>query len=294
MRRLLFMLLVFAALAGNAYAAPPSLVSVGHQSRHPTATWTLPPGVQARVIEIATSTQAATDGSFFNENVKAFDTLEPTQTSWVSGYQLDPGTYYVHVAGLDEPCFYADQCPVREYSQVMTLVIPAATAPKEPVTPKQPAAPKVRKALALSAARLTGSYHVTVRTTASRNIDRKPGSKDTGSWQLTPLCSSGVCSVRLHFHFGLLGSNSLTMRLLRSGATYQGTGTASLSQCSMTDVSGKLSVRLRVAHGAWIGNSWRATKVTGTYRWEFPTVTVGIFRCAAGWMNASVVGTLEQ
>ena len=83
------------------------------------------------------------------------------------------------------------------------------------------------------------------------------------------------------------------MRLVRSGAVYKGTATASLSQCSMTDVSGRLNVRLKVVTGAWIGNSWRATKVTGTYRWEFPPVTVGIFRCAAGWLNASVSGTLE-
>ena len=291
MRRLLFVLLVFAACAGNAYAAPPTLVSVGHQSQHPTATWTLPPGVQAKVIEVATSTQTASDGYFFKENVKAFETLEPTQTSWLYGSRLDPGTYYVHVAGIDEPCFSASQCPVREFSQVLTLIIPAAATPADPATPATPAQP-ARKALALSAARLTGAYHVTLRTTASSNIDRKPGSKESGTWQLTPLCSSGPCAVRLHYHFGLLGSSSLTMRLVRSGSVYTGTGTAKLSKCSMTSVSGRLSVRVKVVKGAWIGKSWRATKITGTYRWEFPSATVGIFRCPAGWLNASMVGTL--
>jgi hypothetical protein len=98
-------------LPSAANAAPPILISVGHKKRHPTAEWTLPPGVQARVIELATTPETSTDGYFFDENVDALDTLEPTQTRWVYNSQLDPGTYYVHVAGIDEPCYYADLCP---------------------------------------------------------------------------------------------------------------------------------------------------------------------------------------
>jgi hypothetical protein len=113
----------FAAIAPTAFAAAPVLTSVGSVSRHPTATWTLPPGVQAKVAEVATSPATGSDGYFFNENVKAFDVLTDTQTSWTDTFQLDPGTYYVHIAGLDEPCFLAGKCPVREFSQVMTLEI---------------------------------------------------------------------------------------------------------------------------------------------------------------------------
>jgi hypothetical protein len=113
----------FAAIAPTAFAAPPVLASVGSVSRHPTATWTLPPGVQAKVAEVATSPATGSDGYFFFENVKAFDVLTDTQTSWTDTFQLDPGTYYVHIAGLDEPCFLAGKCPVREFSQVMTLEI---------------------------------------------------------------------------------------------------------------------------------------------------------------------------
>ena len=115
--------------ASPAAAAPPVLVSVSDVNRHPAATWTLPPGVTSRVAEVATSPATSTDGYFFSENVKAFDVLQPTQTNWVYNSQLDPGTYYVHIGGLDEPCYYAGQCPVREFTQVATLVIEAPPPP---------------------------------------------------------------------------------------------------------------------------------------------------------------------
>ena len=98
-----------AAHASSALAQPPTLLTVGQTDRHPTATWALPPGVIARVVEVATSTSSGSDGYFFSENVKAFSTLSETQTSWTYGFQLDPGTYYVHVGGYDQPCL---PCPV--------------------------------------------------------------------------------------------------------------------------------------------------------------------------------------
>src|SRR5215218_3388472 len=108
MRRDLLALAVAATalvFVSPAVAAPPVLTSVSHVNRHPAATWTLPPGVQSRVAEVATSPATSTDGYFFSENVKAFDTLEDAQTNWVYNSQLDPGLYYVHIGGIDEPCF---------------------------------------------------------------------------------------------------------------------------------------------------------------------------------------------
>lgn len=134
-RAVLLALVGGAALAfvSPALAAPPVLTSVSHIDRHPAASWTLPPGVTSQVAEVATSPATSTDGYFFSENVKAFDTLEETQTNWVYNYQLDTGLYYVHIGGLDEPCFFAGLCPVREWSQVMTLEIP-----KPPPPPPRP------------------------------------------------------------------------------------------------------------------------------------------------------------
>jgi hypothetical protein len=101
-----------------------------------TAQWSLPPGVEAAVLEAATGPQTSSDGYFFFENVQEFEVLEDTQTSYVGNYQLEPGTYYVHVAGFDESCL---PCPVREFSAMATVTIPSSQP--APVVPPPPAAP---------------------------------------------------------------------------------------------------------------------------------------------------------
>jgi hypothetical protein len=120
---LAFCALVAGLVVGLAAAAPPSLLTVGHTRGHPSATWTLPPGVEAQVLEIATEPTLASDGYFFAESRVVFDLLEPGQTSFLSDTALRAGTYYVHVSGFDRTCFYADQCPVREWSQTAPLAI---------------------------------------------------------------------------------------------------------------------------------------------------------------------------
>jgi hypothetical protein len=138
-RRLAAALVVVGAasvFASPAVAAPPVLTSVRHIDRHPAATWTLPPGVKSQIAEVATSPATSTDGYFFRENVKAFDLLEGAQTNWVYNLQLDPGVYYLHVAGLDEPCFFAGLCPIREFTQTATLMIEAPPPPPPPPAPR--------------------------------------------------------------------------------------------------------------------------------------------------------------
>jgi hypothetical protein len=132
--------------APTAQATAPTLVSVGQTSGHITATWSLAAGQEARVIEAATSPATGSDGYFFFENVKTFSTLTPTQTTYTDTYQNDPGVYYVHLASMDPDCL---PCPVREWSNVMTVTIPApappptslppATATPTPIPPPTPA-----------------------------------------------------------------------------------------------------------------------------------------------------------
>ena len=103
-----------------ALAAPPTLLSVGHVKRHPTATWVLAPGSEAAVVEVATSPETGSDGYFFTENVEAFEVPQATETTWLDSSALKPSTYYVHVASFTPSCL---ECPVREWSQILTLVI---------------------------------------------------------------------------------------------------------------------------------------------------------------------------
>src|SRR5687768_2198781 len=127
-RRPLAVVVVTAALVvpTTALAAPPTLVSVGHVEQRPTARWTLPTGVESQLIEIATDPALNPDGAFAGDHLVLFDLLEASQTSWRSSdHRLRTGvTYYVHMNAIDWPCFFVFACPVREWSNVLTLRIP--------------------------------------------------------------------------------------------------------------------------------------------------------------------------
>jgi len=129
-RRPLAVVVVTAALVvpTTALAAPPTLVSVGHVEQRPTARWTLPTGVESQLIEIATDPALNPDGAFAGDHLVLFDLLEASQTSWRSSdHRLRTGvTYYVHMNAIDWPCFFVFACPVREWSNVLTLTIPNA------------------------------------------------------------------------------------------------------------------------------------------------------------------------
>jgi hypothetical protein len=127
-KRLLVVVTVAGALVvpTAALAAPPTLVRVGHVKQHLTATWTLPPGVESQLIEIATDPALSTDGAFLGESLVHFDLVEARQTSYTSSKRLlkTGVTYYVHMNAIDWPCFFVFACPVREWSNVLTLRIP--------------------------------------------------------------------------------------------------------------------------------------------------------------------------
>jgi len=119
----------------SAAAAPPTLTAVGQTQRHLTAMWSLAPAGESTVIEAATSPNTGSDGYFFTENVVVFDTLESLQTSYLSTSQVDPGTYYVHVASFDPDCL---PCPIREWSNILTVTIPPDPPPPPPLDTTAP------------------------------------------------------------------------------------------------------------------------------------------------------------
>ena len=137
----------FLAATGSSSAAPPQLLSVGQTDGHLTATWSLPPGVQAKWIEAALDPNVGDDGFFPDkyQNQKVLSALEDGQTSFVGDSQLFPGTYYVHVAGHDSGC----ACGLYEFTQILTVVIPSAAPPPPPPPPPSAdtKAPKVKARL---------------------------------------------------------------------------------------------------------------------------------------------------
>jgi hypothetical protein len=88
---------VWLAFVPSAGAVPPTLLSVGSQALHPTATFSAPKSDHV-VIEIATKPDRASDGEFLTENIVVFDLLTDSEIQtgrWLYESQLDPGTYYV-------------------------------------------------------------------------------------------------------------------------------------------------------------------------------------------------------
>jgi hypothetical protein len=86
-----------AVAAPAALGAPPVLHSVGHQARHPVATFSAP-GADWISVYVASRPDRATDGSFFTENIKAVGILtgDVVQAGrWLYASRLNPGVYWV-------------------------------------------------------------------------------------------------------------------------------------------------------------------------------------------------------
>lgn len=119
------------AWSGTALAAPPTIISVSQQARHPIVAFSAPKSDHV-VIEIASKPERGSDGSFFSENQVEFEVMTDSEVAagrWLSESQIDPGTYYVLVrASPDFDLCYQDggfdpSC-ADGYSAMATLVVP--------------------------------------------------------------------------------------------------------------------------------------------------------------------------
>jgi hypothetical protein len=109
------------AAAPSAVAAPPALLTAGATDLHATATWSLPAGVEAKLVEVASSPSVDADGYFQADTLEAGAVLTPSQTAWTDAYQLEPSrTYYLHVGGSDTGC---GSCPSVEFSNVLSFSV---------------------------------------------------------------------------------------------------------------------------------------------------------------------------
>jgi hypothetical protein len=99
------------------------MIAVRQSHRHLIATWTLPPGLDPRVIEIATAPNTGTDGHFLEENRQEVDVLENGQTSYFGSEELGLGTYWVHIQTLDSNCSYIENSTCFAWSNIVSLTI---------------------------------------------------------------------------------------------------------------------------------------------------------------------------
>jgi hypothetical protein len=130
MRKLVLLIAVVVACtaAPQALAAAPVLVSANATNLYATATWTLPTGVEALIVEVASVPTVDADGYFQSYALEAGGLLTATQTTWTDVFQLEAGrTYYVHVGGKDTTC--TTSCPAVVFSNVISFVASGATGP---------------------------------------------------------------------------------------------------------------------------------------------------------------------
>lgn len=119
--------------ASSAAAVPPTLISVGSQALHPTATFSAPKSDHV-VIEIATRPDRASDGEFLMENILVFDVLADSEIQtgrWLYDTQINPGTYYVLLRASPDfdLCYQIDSGTYDPscadgYSAMQTLTVP--------------------------------------------------------------------------------------------------------------------------------------------------------------------------
>jgi len=146
--------------------------------------------------------------------------------------------------------------------------------------------------LPLADARLEGTYHVRMVLTQAYGWERlHAGTVMRGDWIVDARCASGSCNVVVR---GDSSGGSWSMRLVRAGAAYRGTGRAPLSTCFMTSVTDDLSLRLRVGDARWRGDTWTAATFTGVFRDVSPAAASGLYTCQGSAFTASVTGTLRR
>jgi hypothetical protein len=144
----------------------------------------------------------------------------------------------------------------------------------------------------LSEARLDGgSARVAFRVTESSASNIRVGSAFTGTWTLTPTCSSGPCDVRLVANFHPSGRGvPFGLTLTRRGATYTGSTTAAISQCRGRPTPDAVSVTLTVVSAQ--GTDWVATRWAGRIEYRNPyTNAGGGYYCPSGRTAASISWT---
>ena len=112
-------------LPAVADARAPVMKSVGQTGGFATAAWSLPFGVDAIVVEVAKDDPRTNAfGYFLQSHLVTIDI--PTKKSdsglTVDTVSLNPGTYYLHVAGDDNRY---SACPRREWSDIFRLIVNA-------------------------------------------------------------------------------------------------------------------------------------------------------------------------
>jgi hypothetical protein len=116
----------------------------------------------------------------------------------------------------------------------------------------------------LTAARLSGLYNVTARTTSDSGFAHLTGHA-TFAWTFTPSCSAGPCNVHWVDNGGFSGQAT------RSGTSYSLSFTGFMGvTCNGTHAQSTATAHFRVTKAEAVDGHWKVTRIRGTLDVETP------------------------
>ncbi|MCI0633478.1 MAG: hypothetical protein L0206_06105 [Actinobacteria bacterium] len=166
--------------------------------------------------------------------------------------------------------------PAVRYRYQIEAVSDGEWSPREAIGVKTPAAPPAM-------ARLDGTYAIEANVTSAFGYEGSPNDFSSG-WRFRPVCKRGPCKVMWKDAQGA----GLAGALERTGARYEGSGSARLAKCGNVRSTGTFTLRLEVVRAASVREAWRATKLVGTLVERYPAQ----LGCVASGTNYDIIATL--
>lgn len=139
----------------------------------------------------------------------------------------------------------------------------------------------------VASARVTGTYSMDIKVRSSGGGSLTPGMTWTNSWDFTPQCSTGPCSVMVSGSIAPSGytTHKFAIKLTRVGGQYTGSTTAHITHCGekplVVDVRNTIRISVKVTAGEMDSSVWTATDMTGTMTMSAPYTSAGSWYCPA-------------
>lgn len=145
----------------------------------------------------------------------------------------------------------------------------------------------------VSAARWQGHWSVNIKIVKGADALRGKGSKGwVESWQATPQCPAGPCTVQLT---GDLNRRPIKATLTRAGAVYTGKTTADIFRCGKpvdsVPIRSTLTIQVTLGGGQPSGHAWIASAWRGHLVIDSPYTSTGTFYCNAFTLTTSLSGS---
>ncbi len=173
--------------------------------------------------------------------------------------------------------------PITEYVYSVVAVSGGVRSAPSSVLPVKTLPPPI------SAGRLTGWWTVDIKVVQTTGGNLKVGGTETDTWQFTPKCTTGACSVMVS---GGLYAETFKMTLTRAGAVYTGTTKTHISHCDQTTVVDAVTLRITIRKADMNSQAWTASSWVGTMKIDSPYTSLGSNSyCPAHSLTTSLTGS---